>query len=104
MDATGSWNEERLGTIPLSHTTKVCRITVLLEEIYHDNTEIPQFYTATLNKLVVFTTYTCDKNNGGQEKIGELVVIPYMTGMSEDIRHACRKFGTRVAINLSTQG
>ena len=64
-----------------------------------------QFYTATLNKLVVFTTYTCDKNNGEQkEEIRELVVIPYMTGMSEDIRRACRKFGTRVAINLSTQG
>ena len=47
---------------------------------------------------------TSSRDGEQKEEIGELVVIPYMTGMSEDIRRACRKFDTRVAINFSTQG
>ena len=35
-------------------------------------------------------------DEGQEEEKGPLVVIPYVAGMSEDIRHVCRKFNIRV--------
>ena len=35
-------------------------------------------------------------DEGQEEEKGSLVVMPYVAGMSENIRHACRKFNIRV--------
>ena len=40
---------------------------------------------------------SCDEEQ--EEEKGPLVVIPYVAGMSEDIRHACRKFNIRVVFS-----
>ena len=43
------------------------------------------------------TQKTADVSNPEEEQEkGPLVVIPYVAGMSEDIRHVCRKFNIRV--------
>ena len=45
------------------------------------------------------TQETADTNRWDEEQEeerGPLVVIPYVAGMSEDIRHVCRKFNIRV--------
>ena len=42
------------------------------------------------------TTDTSNPDEGQEEEKGPLVVISYVAGMSEDIRHVCRKFNIRV--------
>ena len=44
------------------------------------------------------TADTSSQNKGQEEEKGSLVVIPYVAGMSEDIRCACRKSKIRVVI------
>ena len=39
---------------------------------------------------------TSTPDEGQEEEKGPLVVIPYVAGMSEDIKHVCRKFNIRV--------
>ena len=41
-------------------------------------------------------TSSCDEEQ--EEEKGPLVVIPYVAGMSEDIRHVCREFNIRVVL------
>ena len=38
------------------------------------------------------TADTSSRDEGQEEEKGPLVVIPYVAGMSEDIRRVCRKF------------
>ena len=42
------------------------------------------------------TADTSSRDEGQEEERGPLVVIPYVVGMSEDIRRVCRKFNIRV--------
>ena len=42
------------------------------------------------------TEDTSSRDVEQEEERGPLVVIPYVAGMSEDIRHICRKFNIRV--------
>ena len=42
------------------------------------------------------TADTSSRDEEQEEERGPLVVIPYVAGMSEDIRHVCRKFNLRV--------
>ena len=42
------------------------------------------------------TADTSSRDEGQEEEKRPLVVIPYVAGMSEDIRCVCRKFNTRV--------
>ena len=39
---------------------------------------------------------SCDEEQEKEKEKEPLVVIPYVTGMSEDIRQVCRKFNIRV--------
>ena len=42
-------------------------------------------------------TSSCDEEQ--EEEKGPLVVIPYVAGMSEDIRRVCREFNIRVWVD-----
>ena len=45
------------------------------------------------------TTDTSSRDEEQEKEKGPLVVIPYVAGMSEDIRRVCRKFNIRVVFN-----
>ena len=49
------------------------------------------------NASALSSQETADSPDEGQEEEkGPVVVIPYVAGMSEDIRRVCRKFNIRV--------
>ena len=54
---------------------------------FHDTSALP-------------TTDANSRDEEQEEERGPLVVIPYVAGMSEDIRRACRKFNIRVVFKF----
>ena len=75
-----------------------------LARVLKQNGYPTNFICNTLVPPTQETTDTSSLDDGQEQEKGPLMVIPYVAGMSEDIRHVCRKFKIRVVFKSEWTG